>query len=141
MALTILRLDVANPADVARREPVDFLVDSGAVYSFEPVLNNYKILCTVVKQAHLDNVTPFHFALGAQAGEIPAPTPEQLAALVSAWIAHEEIAVLPRPDVPAPRPIDWAAVDARVAARIAAGDPAPAEQVLAEEIEREQQQR
>jgi hypothetical protein len=67
--------------------------------------------------------------------------PEQLAMLVSAWIDHEEIAVVPRPDVPAPRPIDWAAVDARVTARVAAGDPAPVEQVLAEEIEREQHQR
>jgi predicted aspartyl protease len=36
VGLTILRLDVADPADVARREAVDFLVDSGAVYSFVP---------------------------------------------------------------------------------------------------------
>lgn len=36
MGLTVLRLDVANPADPARREGVDFLVDSGAVYSFVP---------------------------------------------------------------------------------------------------------
>lgn len=36
MGLTNLTLDVANPADVARREAVDFLIDSGAVYSFVP---------------------------------------------------------------------------------------------------------
>jgi predicted aspartyl protease len=34
MGLTVLPLDVANPADPAKRESVDFLVDSGAVYSF-----------------------------------------------------------------------------------------------------------
>jgi predicted aspartyl protease len=36
MGLTVLTLDVAAPADPARREAVDFLVDSGAVYSFVP---------------------------------------------------------------------------------------------------------
>ena len=36
MGLTVLLLEVANPADPAARETVDFLVDSGAVYSFVP---------------------------------------------------------------------------------------------------------
>lgn len=36
MGLTVLTLEVANPAAPDRREPVDFLVDSGAVYSFVP---------------------------------------------------------------------------------------------------------
>jgi predicted aspartyl protease len=36
MGLTVLTLEVANPADPDRREPVDFLIDSGAVYSFVP---------------------------------------------------------------------------------------------------------
>lgn len=36
MGLTVLLLDVANPANPSAREPVDFLVDSGAVYSFVP---------------------------------------------------------------------------------------------------------
>ena len=36
MGLTNLTLEIANPADVTRREPVDFLIDSGAVYSFGP---------------------------------------------------------------------------------------------------------
>ena len=36
MGLTVLALDVANPADPTVREAVDFLVDSGAVYSFVP---------------------------------------------------------------------------------------------------------
>src|SRR6185369_11888877 len=38
MGLTIVTLDVAAAADPDRREPVDFLVDSGAVYSFVPRL-------------------------------------------------------------------------------------------------------
>jgi predicted aspartyl protease len=36
MGLTVLELEVANPAAPDRREPVEFLVDSGAVYSFVP---------------------------------------------------------------------------------------------------------
>jgi aspartyl protease family protein len=36
MGLTVLSLEVANAAEPAVREAVDFLVDSGAVYSFVP---------------------------------------------------------------------------------------------------------
>ena len=36
MGLTVLALDVANPAAPAERASVEFLVDSGAVYSFVP---------------------------------------------------------------------------------------------------------
>jgi predicted aspartyl protease len=36
MGLTNLTFEVANPADVERRDAVDFLLDSGAVYSFVP---------------------------------------------------------------------------------------------------------
>ena len=36
MGLTVVELDVANPADLARRESVEFLVESGATYSFVP---------------------------------------------------------------------------------------------------------
>jgi predicted aspartyl protease len=36
VGLTVLSLDVANAASPERREAVDFLVDSGAVYSFVP---------------------------------------------------------------------------------------------------------
>ena len=36
MGLTVLNLEVANPAALERREEVEFLVDSGAVYSFVP---------------------------------------------------------------------------------------------------------
>ena len=36
VGLTILSIDVANPVDPETRRSVDFLVDSGAVYSFVP---------------------------------------------------------------------------------------------------------
>jgi predicted aspartyl protease len=36
MGLTVLTVEVANPASPDQREPVEFLVDSGAVYSFVP---------------------------------------------------------------------------------------------------------
>lgn len=36
MGLTVLSLEVANPANPAPRETVECLVDSGAVYSFVP---------------------------------------------------------------------------------------------------------
>ena len=36
MGLTILALEIANPANADIRVPVDFLIDSGAVYSFVP---------------------------------------------------------------------------------------------------------
>jgi predicted aspartyl protease len=36
VGLTVLALEVANPADPDTRARVDFLIDSGAVYSFVP---------------------------------------------------------------------------------------------------------
>jgi aspartyl protease family protein len=36
MGLTVLTLEVANPAAPDRREAVEFLIDSGAIYSFVP---------------------------------------------------------------------------------------------------------
>jgi predicted aspartyl protease len=44
--LTVLSLEVANPADPNVREAVEFLVDSGAVHSFVPrdVLNRLGIV-------------------------------------------------------------------------------------------------
>src|SRR5262249_40135470 len=36
MGLALLTIDVANPADLSQRERVEFLIDSGAVFSFVP---------------------------------------------------------------------------------------------------------
>ena len=36
MGLTVLRVEVGNPAKPARTESVDFLIDSGAIYSVVP---------------------------------------------------------------------------------------------------------
>ena len=34
--MTVLTIEVANPADPGRRAPVEFIIDSGALYSFVP---------------------------------------------------------------------------------------------------------
>jgi hypothetical protein len=67
--------------------------------------------------------------------------PVQIGALLANWRAHEETIVVPNSGPPPadPRPIAWDAVDARVKARVASGDSSPLEQILAEEIEREQE--
>jgi predicted aspartyl protease len=46
VGLTVLTLDIANPAAPDRREAVEFLVDSGAVYSFvsRPILERLGIV-------------------------------------------------------------------------------------------------
>jgi predicted aspartyl protease len=46
MGLTVLSVEVANPANIDTRHAVEFLVDSGAVYSFVPrgVLNQLGIV-------------------------------------------------------------------------------------------------
>ena len=36
MRLTVLKVDVANPEKRSARETVEFLIDSGAIYSFVP---------------------------------------------------------------------------------------------------------
>jgi hypothetical protein len=36
MGLTVLRIEVGNPATPSVTEPVDFLIDSGAIYSVVP---------------------------------------------------------------------------------------------------------
>src|SRR5262245_20017106 len=36
MGLTVIAIEIANPSNADIRETVDFLVDSGAVYSFVP---------------------------------------------------------------------------------------------------------
>jgi clan AA aspartic protease len=36
MGITVLTIEVANPAAIERRAEVEFLVDSGAIYSFVP---------------------------------------------------------------------------------------------------------
>ena len=36
MGLTVLSIEVANPADLKKRETIEFLIDSGAIYSVVP---------------------------------------------------------------------------------------------------------
>src|SRR5262245_14056732 len=49
---------------------------TGKVFSFEPVTQNYDILITVIRKAHLNNVSPFRVALGAAAAECEIVIPE-----------------------------------------------------------------
>jgi FkbM family methyltransferase len=49
---------------------------TGRVYSFEPISDNYEILCAVARLARLSNVATFRLALGAQPGEAEMVVPE-----------------------------------------------------------------
>ena len=42
---------------------------NGRVYAFEPILQNYEILDSVVRKARLSNVSTFHAALGSKRSE------------------------------------------------------------------------
>ena len=55
MGLTVLRVEVGNPAKPAVREEIEFLVDSGAVYSVVPA--------TVLKKLGIKPVTTEEFRL------------------------------------------------------------------------------
>ena len=48
----------------------------GRVYSFEPVGENYDILATLLRRAHLDNVSPFRVALGSRLTRCDMVIPE-----------------------------------------------------------------
>lgn len=68
--------DIGANVGLFTRELAALVTPTGGVYSFEPVISNYKILCAVVEQAHLDNVTPFHVALGAEPGDRTIVVPD-----------------------------------------------------------------
>jgi clan AA aspartic protease len=59
MGLTFLRVEVGNPANPEMRETVEFLVDSGAIYSVVPsaVLDHLGIKSLTEQEFHLANGT------------------------------------------------------------------------------------
>ena len=59
MGLTVLEIEVGNPANPAQTEPIEFLIDSGAIYSVVPseVLNRLGILPLVEQEFRLANGT------------------------------------------------------------------------------------
>jgi len=59
MGLTFLELEIANPANPAVTEKLDFLIDSGAIYSVvpTPVLERLGILPLTVQEFRLANGT------------------------------------------------------------------------------------
>jgi FkbM family methyltransferase len=68
--------DIGANVGLFTRELAALVMPTGHVYAFEPVLNNHKILVTVVERAHLDNVTIFNVALGERAGERTIVVPD-----------------------------------------------------------------
>jgi predicted aspartyl protease len=57
MGLTVLNLEVANPNEPERSEPLEFLIDSGAVYSVvpRPVLEHLGIRPIIQRSFRLPN--------------------------------------------------------------------------------------
>ncbi|HXH12495.1 MAG TPA: FkbM family methyltransferase [Alphaproteobacteria bacterium] len=82
--------DVGANVGIYTKELSALVRANGRVYAFEPVTENYDILVTVMRKAHLTNVRPFHAALGAQAGrrEIVIPALEGFAGYYWAHFAH-----------------------------------------------------
>ena len=59
----------------------------GRVYSFEPVGENYDILTTLLRRAHLDNVSAFRVALGSKLTRCDMIVPE-MAGFTGYYWAH-----------------------------------------------------
>ena len=59
MGLTVLEIEVGNPANPAQTEPIEFLIDSGAIYSVVPseVLDRLGIRPLVELEFRLANGT------------------------------------------------------------------------------------
>jgi predicted aspartyl protease len=59
MGLTVLRIDVGNPANPEITEPIEFLIDSGAIHSVvpSPVLDRLGIRPLVTQEFRLANGT------------------------------------------------------------------------------------
>lgn len=55
MGLTVLEIEVANPADPELKQRVEFLIDSGAIYSVVPgnILNDLRIKPLTEETFHL----------------------------------------------------------------------------------------
>ncbi len=69
MGLTTVKVEVGNPSDPARFEAVEFLVDSGAIYSVvpEPVLARLGILSLGEQEFRLANGEAIHRKKGIAA--------------------------------------------------------------------------
>ena len=81
--------DIGANVGLFTREPASLVTPTGKVYSFEPVVNNYEILTTVVKRARLDNVKVFNVALGSERGDRTIVVPDETG-FVGYYQAHFE---------------------------------------------------
>ena len=68
--------DVGANIGVYTKELSSCVGTRGQVYSFEPILENYEILETVMRKACLSNVRHFHAALGSQLGKYEMAIPD-----------------------------------------------------------------
>ena len=69
-------IDIGANVGAYTKEFSKLVGDSGRVFAFEPVGENFIILETVVRKAKLNNVTPFRAALGAEVGSCDIVIPE-----------------------------------------------------------------
>jgi len=79
--------DVGANAGVYTMELSSLVGASGQVFSFEPVSENYDILETVIRRAHLSNVRSFGAALGSTLGQREIAIPD-LGAFTGYYWAH-----------------------------------------------------
>lgn len=61
--------DIGANAGVYTKEFSSLVGPTGHVYSFEPILETFEILESVISKAHLSNVRSFNAALGSQSAE------------------------------------------------------------------------
>jgi FkbM family methyltransferase len=67
--------DVGANVGIYTKEVSTIVGGNGKVFSFEPVWENYDILITLVRKAHLDNVSPLRVALGSQLSQCEVVIP------------------------------------------------------------------
>ena len=79
--------DIGANAGVYTKELSAAVGSSGAVFSFEPLLENYDILITLLRKGHMDNVVPIRAALGSALTEAEMVVPEMDGFLGLYW-AH-----------------------------------------------------
>jgi len=84
--------DVGANVGVYTMELSSAVGPKGKVYSFEPIAENYDILTSLLRKAHLKNVFPFHAALGSVSaeGEMVVPDMEGFVGYYWAHLAKPE---------------------------------------------------
>jgi FkbM family methyltransferase len=79
--------DVGANVGAYTKELSRLVGSGGRVYSFEPILENYRILQTVIQNVNLFNVRSFNAALGSTTGQFEMVIPDS-AAFTGFYLAH-----------------------------------------------------